>query len=285
MVDQRDVLAEFSHLRDVATQVADLIASARVHMISDCAGNSELELEARLGKIQGTHFDPNVGHAAFCSILQLLESYQRWARVQPWQESQDVFFTMELPAELTELGKTVSAQVRTSVEADASGEMHIKHITKRRLGNVDMEMQAMDAGSCALSISRDQVGGYDARVSASLEKAVPAEMLPLAVSPELVRIKQRKRFFLSSLGVESETFSFDLSIVYTGKSRSEAEYRQNHQIDPCFEVEIECLRPTQYLLSSGGEDIMLALSLILKCHDFSSALHTSSAVTYIPAAK
>ena len=56
-----------------------------------------------------------------------------------------------------------------------------------------------------------QVDGFDARVAASLERVVPCELLPIAVSPDMVRIKQRKRFFLASLGVAQCQLSFWLN--------------------------------------------------------------------------
>lgn len=288
-MEQRDVLAEFAHLRDAAVQVAKLISDVRAHIGNSGAPvggreGSTLELEARLGKMHEGRFEPNVGHASFCSILQLLESYPRWARVSPWQETQDVFYTVELPPEYSaDSGAGARTQIRTSVGVDADGDIEIVHHSKQKLRHVDMEMRLMDAGSCSLDISRDtKTEGFDARVSASLERFIPPELLPIAVAPDLVRIKQRKRFFLASLGVESEAFSFDLTIVYAGRTKSEAEQRQSLQEEPSFEVEVECLQPREYLRSSGGEDIMLALSLILKCHDFSSALNAASAVTYVP---
>jgi hypothetical protein len=275
MFEQRDVLAEFSHLRDVAVAVAKLISDVRVHLSS---AEGHLELEARLGKLRGHTFDPDVGHAAFCGILQLLESYPRWSRVSAWQETQDVFYHADLPGE----GGARRTQIRTSVGVDQHGEVEIVHHSKERLRFVDMEMRRLDAESCAMHSSAAQ-DGFDARVAASLECPVRPELLPIAVAPDRVRIKQRKRFFLSSLGVDSDAFSFDLSIVYAGQTKSEAEQRQSAQQAPSFEVEIECLKPREYLRSSGGADIMLALSLILKCHDFSAALNPTSAVTYVPA--
>ena len=279
----RDVLSEFTHLRDVAMQVADLIADVRVHMDMPTDTGASLEIEARFGRILESQFEPNVGHETFSGILQLLESYPRWSRVSQWQEIQDVFYSAELPKEYGgEPDKTYV--IRTSVGIDsATNDIQIMHNYKQRLRNVDMELCHMDGESCCVNVTRETVAeGFDVRISASLERKLPHHILPIAVSPDMVRIKQRKRFFLSSVGVDGDTFSFDVSLVYTGKTKSEAEQKQSKQMSPSFEVEVECLQPNEYLKTTGGEDIMLALSLILKCHDFSVALNTPTTVTYKP---
>lgn len=278
----RDILSEFTHLRDVAMRVAELISDVRVHMDLPADSGASLELEARFGKIMESQFDANVGQETFRGILQLLESYPQWSRVSPWQETQDVFYSAELPKEYGgEPEKLYS--IRTSVGVDAANkDIQIVHNYKQRLRNVDMELCHMDGDSCCVNVTRTVSAGFDVRISASLERQLPHHILPIAVTPDMVRIKQRKRFFLSSLGVEGDTFSFDVSLVYTGKTKSEAEQKQSQQLAPSFEIEIECLQPSEYLKTSGGEDIMLALSLILKCHDFSTALNTPTTVTYKP---
>lgn len=282
----RDVLSEFTHLRDVAMQVAELIADVRVHMDMPIENGASLEIEARFGRILESQFESNVGQETFCGILQLLESFPRWSRVSQWQETQDVFYSSELPKEYGgEPDKHYA--IRTSVGVDPStGDIQIVHNYKQRLRNVDMELCHLDGESCCVNVTRETVAdGFDVRISASLERQLPHHILPIAVTPDMVRIKQRKRFFLSSLGVEGDTFSFDVSLVYTGKTKSEAEQKQSKQRSPSFEVEVECLQPSEYLKTSGGEDIMLALSLILKCHDFSAALNTPTTVTYKPSTR
>ncbi len=286
MQERRDVLSDFSHLRDVATQVAALIADMRklLDSASDTEGEA-LELEARLGKMHEGTFVSDVGHANFSALLQLLQSYPRWSRVTEWHESQDVYYHVALSGTGARGGDCSKTLVRSCVGANANGDFQVQHSTKQRLANVDMQMRLLDADSCSVGRSRGLVPGQaalDIRVSTSIERALSSDLLPIAVCPETVRIKQRKRFFLTSLGVVAETFSFDLSVVYTGKTKSEAEKKQSTQSEPRFEVEVECLAPRQYLQSRGGEDIMLALSLILKCHDLASSL-TPGSVTYVPA--
>ena len=283
MTEQRDILADFTHLREAAIEVATLISECRTYMTNPSI-HGDFELEARLGKLINGSFDPNLGHGSFCNVLHLLESYPRWSRVSSWHEIQDVFFTMSLPNDIDKNNTRLDQKtlIRTSVGEDSDGNVQLIHCHKKKLQNVDMEMRTLDSSSCAVDLTRNtKFEGFDARVSASLEKQVPVELLPIAVVPEYVRIKQRKRFFLASLGIDKETFCFDATIVFSGKTKSEAEQNQNKQQNPSFEIEIECLQPREYL-QSCGEDIMLALSLILKCHDFSAALNSTSEITYIP---
>ena len=285
MTEQRDILADFTHLREAAMEVATLINDSRAYMTSPHI-HGYLELEARLGKLTNGKFNPNLGHNSFCTVLQLLESYPRWSRVSAWHEIQDVFFMMDLPCDSgsnnSGTGIEQKSLIRTSVGEDSENGVSVTHCHKQKLNKVDMEMRTIDSSSCSVDLTRNNiVNGFDARISVSLEKSIPLDLLPIAVVPEFVRIKQRKRFFLASLGIDKETFCFDATIVFSGKTKSEAEQNQNKQENPSFEIEIECLQPKEYL-KSCGEDIMLALSLILKCHDFSAALNSSSEITYIP---
>ena len=288
---QRDILADFGHLRDAAVAVSQMLRDIRSHLTNVHHNPREnVELEARLGRLQNNRFESNVGQTTFLHILQLLESYPRWTRSSAWQETHDVFYNVELPASNAELlgavgqgGKAV--QVRTTVGSDGHGGVTILHNTKRRLRSVDLEMRLMDAFSCTLDTNLDgKNDGLDVRVAANVETVVAPEGLPIAVMPSCVRIKQRKRFFLSSLGIDNETFVYELSVVYQGRSKHEAEQKQSNRTDPSFEVEIECLQPRAYLRSSNGEDLMLALSMLLKCFDFAMLLHPQSNVTYVPQA-
>lgn len=291
--EQTDILAEFPHLREAALLVSKLIRDARSHMSpAGTALDSRrtwLEIEARLGREGNSGFEANIGNQAFASLLQLLESYPRWIRVVPWTESQDVFFDVDLPplsrgGEYMS-GSEITTEVRTTAGPNADNEFEVKHVIKRRLHMADLYVTALDAGSCSIALPKDELQmKLDARVTANLECVVPAELLPIAVVPKRIRIKQRKKFILGSLGVDKETFSFDMSICYSGITKTEAEQNQMCNLDPTYEVEVECLCPSEYLNSCADDETYLALSLLLKLHDFVAALNPQSTVTFQPKA-
>ena len=281
-------MADYAHLRGAAIEVGAIISEVQPSLTNIEENGASLELEGRLGKIGGTCFNPDVGSAAFCAILALLETFPRWSRITPWEETQDIYFTAVLPSStLTGLDEeSRPVQVRSTVRVSATGELEVIHVVKKKLRRVDLAMQSVDVGACALGTCA--TGGalqpLDARIALSIEKQVPADVLPVAVSPDLVRIKQRKRFFLASLGVPKDCFSFDLTIVYQGRTKSEAEINQRRNENASFEIECECLAPRDYL-RTAGDPMCLGLSIIVKLLDFVSALNPSSNVTFVPCAQ
>lgn len=306
MSSQPEYLAEFSHLREAAlrvgtlvSEIRSLLASAAEHQAATaidgvcCSWNPHIELEGRLGRFTSTGFDPDIGSSAFCLLLQMLEAFPRWSRVEPWIESQEVFYTTELPGSI--IGDTNAQarplQVRSSVKArqntgnvdETTHELDVSHVVKRKYGRVDLHLQSVDVGCCALETRAGNPRPVDARIALSMEFPVNSDMLPVAVTPQFVRIKQRKRFFLGSLGVAGDCFSFDLSVVYKGRTRTEAEARQQKGDGASFEVECECLAPKEYLDATNDDATCLGLSIVLKLLDFASALNPSSSVTFVPA--
>lgn len=285
-----NVLSDYDQLRDITLEVSKKIASMHNYLTENPEETGTLEIEARLGRYKPNgEFSCNVGHDTFVAILALLESFPRWNRTLQWSETHDVFYSMDAPSPLrgnVGTGKTARVQVRSSVGADPEhpDKLSIRHVSKRKLWCVGMEPASMDTGSCSITLCcRPNLAcNFDARICASIEHSIPEDLLPVAVTPELVRIKQRRSFRLASLGVEPDAFSFDLSIVYSGKTKSEAEQKQANNWEPSFEVEVECLCPRDYLKSCAGEDTYLALSLVLKIHDFLVALNPQQAVTFVP---
>lgn len=281
--DKADYLAEHAHVAEAARAVCAMLSELQPMMQK--LDTAVMEIEGRLGRFGPTGFNPDVGSSAFCAIVNMLESYQGWSHVSPWEEIQDVFFSATLPAGILppeEDGQPV--QVRTSV--GGSGTMEVTHMVKKKLRRVDMNLQNVDVGACAIGTQAPGCTAYplDARIGTSIEWPIAAESLPVVVlRPELVRIKQRRRFFLSSPGVPGDCFSFDVTIVYRGKTKTEAEAKQSAGEGASFEVECECLAPSDYIKSCGGDPLCLSLSVVVKLLDFASALNPSSCVTFVPA--
>jgi len=267
---------EFLHLSDVVTALAAAIADARP-LLADEGGDAVVEIEGRLGVLSDRGFVPDVGRDAFCSVLSLLEAFPRWHHVTGWKETQDVYYTVELEA--APGARPARMQVRTTVGLDAANNLTLLHSTKRRLRSLDLKLGLLEA-SRGLAAGHEVLVAADARVAVSVEQRVAADALPIAVTPDLVRIKQRKRFFVNSLGVDRPAFAIDATVVYSGKTRSEAERRQAATQEPSYEIEVECLEPRAYLQSCNQEETLLALSLVLKLLDFASALNPQKAVTY-----
>ncbi len=276
MGEPPDYLALHPHLRAASLEVGRHIADLQGTLAELEEAGARLELEGRLGRLVEGRFDANVGSDAFCAVLSMLESFPRWSRTTGWEETQDVFYAAPLPGP----EGPREQEVRTSVRA-ARGRLEVEHLQKQKLRRVDLALQRVDdgcapGGACAAL-------PLDARITLAAERPLRAEVLPLAVSPRYVRIKQRKRFFLPSVGVPRDCFSFDLSIVYAGGTKSEAERRQRAGEEASFEVECECLAPREYLRTTR-DPVCLALSVLVKLHDFAAALNPGAATTFVPTA-
>jgi len=286
--DKPDYLAEHAHVSEAARAVGAMLCELQPAMQQLEVSQASLELEGRLGRFGPSGFDPDVGSSAFCAILVMLESFQGWSRVSQWEETQDVFFSTTLP--LGTLGPEDDGrpvQVRTSVAwgtGSGAEAMEVTHVVKKKLRRVDLALQNVDVGACAIGTQAPGCAAFplDARIAASLEWPVHPSALPVAVHPDLVRIKQRRRFYLPSPGVEGDCFRFDVTIVYRGKTKTEAEARQRAGDGASFEVECECLAPHAYIKSSCGDPLCLALSMVVKLLDFASALNPVSCVTFVP---
>ena len=147
MTGVTDILAEFAHLKEASLLVSKLINSVKELIIKPLYIDDTYEIEARLGNILDEKFDANVGQTTFCSVLTLLENYTGWARVIDWSETQDVFFSTNVPDQYTFMNSG-EVQVRTRVGEGFSGELEIQHHTKQRLKKVDLVLSEIDATSC-----------------------------------------------------------------------------------------------------------------------------------------
>lgn len=106
--------------------------------------------------------------------------------------------------------------------------------------------------------------GLDFRVSISVELPVPVTQLPSLVQPQLVRIKQRNSY-------QRSNWRYDLTLVWQGPSRSEAERSQRYAGKTLFEVEIEYC-PAEATLKNTS-DGSLALNILGKVTSIVNLVH------------
>lgn len=214
---------------------------------------AHLEFEARLGRIvaspDGTRrFVAGVSAACMARLLAAMETSDAWLSATPWTQSVDRFY--ELPS-----GKSVRTSTTVASDRDAP-ELHIEHVTKTDLAHVD------------LTWSGDAVDAYDVRVSLK-EEAPLTEEVPVRVdNVRMVRIKQRRSFIYSDDMVP--LWSFDFTLVWRAETYLDALAALKTNTGTLYEVEIECLRPHDYLRKHKSTDV-LALDLLLKVSDIFTA--------------
>jgi hypothetical protein len=229
------------------------------------------ELEARLGtRHRSGAFVPGVSREYWNSLRERLERWNGWTRVDGWIESYCSHY-------LDRGGEPV----RTTV-VRIFGSSSIEHVRKQPLSRADLvwidgeEAAAVSpasvvvvdthrASACFSADSRRRGKGFaptgqpdrrwHARVALSRETPVETCELPLATETTRVAIRQRKRF------VYDDAWAYDLTLVWEGKTRAEAEARKYTE-PPAFHVECELLQPERYV--AERDDIYLASSLLMK---------------------
>lgn len=212
-------------LGNVLPRAAQLVAELRRH--------PDAELETRFGKMREGRFVAGVPRAVMDSIIDVLQHSSYMKGEDEWREESDVFFAD---------GDT---HYRTRVQYD-SAQMTVRAQTTDK---------ALLAPSLTLSSTVDD---KDVRISLKSEREIRKP--PASVTPYLVRIKQRRRFV-----TDSGAWAFDLSMTWSGASRSEAEARQM-QAEPTFEIECELIDAAEVLKKRS--DAYIAASLLLKMVDF-----------------
>jgi hypothetical protein len=111
----------------------------------------------------------------------------------------------------------------------------------------------------------------DLALRVALSTETPVTPKACVVSTEHVRVQQRRTFEWKA------SARYDLSRVWAGKTRSEAETARGHAA-PTHEVEIEWIAPPD----AEADDAHVAASLLLKAADF--ATHAVGITLYAPAA-
>lgn len=216
-------------------QISQCITSTRT-LVAKLKGFQNCELEARFGSIQSGKFQPGVARQVMDDII---ESMQKSPFVQgddAWKEENDFYYEYD--------GK----QLRTRVSYDNDSMQVVPETTEK----------VLVAQSVTLRHALEDGGESDMNVRISLKTESPVSKVPNSIKPNLVRIKQRKRFT-----TENNAWAFDFSMTWSGASKSEAEYSQMKH-EPLFEIECE-LVDEDYLINRT--DDYVAASILLKMHD------------------
>ena len=275
-----DLFSEYPNISEAILPVTQMLQQF-FRLECNRTEDEHFELEGRLGRfLPNGHFDADIGETMFFTVLQLLESFQRWSRIEDWTECNDVFYEATIAPSNPESQPTTCV-VRSTVSVEQDKSIDIKHVVKHKLDHITLNSFPIDTSSCNLETSQCHMRHeIHARIACSCEKQIPASSLPLMVQPSHIRIKQRKRFILHSVGASVETFSFDATIVYTGQTKLEAEKAQAARRDAKYEIEVECLNPSLYLQSCDQNLSYLAVSLLLKLHDFIQAVNAPQIISF-----
>lgn len=189
--------------------------------------NPSCELEARLGFTDGLgNFTPVVDHLWFMTLQRRLDACKDWKSKTHWQETEDVFF---VDGEGNLLRQTRICDPDTC-------EMSLKTVHKKRKA-----MSTVSLPHPFVTTNEILPSAVNAvRVVESMESTVKADELPIVVTPTHVRIKQRKQFTLASKTCKGAEWRFELTRVWTGETREEAEQQQKQKGTNCVcEVELE----------------------------------------------
>lgn len=195
-------------------------------------GRSEIELEARLGRLVvsksgSVHFETGVSHDYFYDIHNMLLRCKTWANQKNlmWVDTVD---------------------------------FHYGDLRATARDNENMTFIQKKASKCVNIVCREHP--YDARVSTKLEK--PVNMKMVKKEPDFVRVKRRMSFEYRKSSRDPVSHRFDLTIVMSGPNKWEA---IKNPVSVTYEIEIEVVYSRQYLVEN--DNLNAAASLLEKTVD------------------
>ena len=231
-----------AHAEEAVARVAALLdeyASMRAH--------DDVELEVRFGSLRADgSFASGVGSATIVSAEELLLSNPQALQASPWHEIHDFFFPV------------CGAECRQRCVFDTDYlRIERKVVRKQRVRSV---------------VVPHSLGAF--RVSLSREEPVDDARLPAAINTTCVRIQQRRAFRYVPAGERRCLCQYDMSEVFQGASKSEAERAQLHR-ESKHELELEFCDPSYF---QRHESRYCAQSLLMKACD----LYCVSEVDFAP---
>ena len=216
-----------------------------------------VELEVRLGTLLtrfhagggggsgsggGTHFVAGLPVTHYEVIARQLQKFDRWVGAVNLGETTVYYYTDERGRRLRTTG-------------GGGGDYQVTHQQKQKRHEVTQVHHPRD----------HKRRGFDWRLGVSEETEIPAEEVPRLVNPDHVRIIQRNRYLM-------KFWQVDLSLVWSGASRAEAEQVQTVSGATQFEVELECHDLVGLLADKS--DVRIALDVYLKVQSLLGLLDT-----------
>lgn len=206
------------------------------HLVRKLREHPEYELEARLCFQMNGRMQSGVSRDMMDRIVSMMQKSHYVTGDDEWKEEEDMFYTYG------------SRPFRTRVQYDTENMTITTHTVEKRL--------VQDSDFITDSLHDDLP--IVIRVSLKSENVV--HNVPVAANPSFVRIKQRRRFV-----TQNKAWAFDLSMTWSGKTRSDAETSQMSD-EPTYEIECELINPTDLLRNKSDKHI--AASILLKMLDF-----------------
>lgn len=242
---------------------ADMLDGARQlkELARDAAHTQLYELEVRFGTLQPDgRFRAGVAPATMHFLEQCFDMGQHWKRVGDWHVINVYFHRSALPGD--------DRRLRTETTFPAAGSasaIKVETIVKERVRTIDLRTTLLaHRPSCMDQASDGKMAedGMDVRVAISRETTIPDAQIPAAVQPTEVHIKERKCYYYDSRSVNEVTWVYTLTRRWTGATYAEAEAQRQSQVEPCCEVEIECVSAKLIL----SEPPRLAFNTLLVAH-------------------
>ena len=203
--------------------------------------DAAIELEARWKTVQPDgSLVSGVSQTTFDRVDRLLSSYEGWSMTKDWTESHD-FFVPDLDDRV----------VRMGVEFDSDSLRVRKDVVHKRTIRT-FEARTPSCTAIRFAITR--------------EARVPYDALPRIVRPRHVRIKRRRSFWYTSSTCESTPmFRYDLTTIWSGHTKAEAEAWQRSDRPPIYEIEVEYTGGVECLSIVGSARVVR--SMLMKCAD------------------
>jgi len=210
--------------------------------------NVNIEIEARLGKYKNNQFVPGVSEEFFTSFNQYMNNQKIWKNINPFIETHEYLYTYN------------NINYKSIIEFHENISYNTI-LQKEKIMNIDLPITFTGINEHA----------YDVRFSLSKETLIQnaQEILPPMIEPNHMRIKQRQSFQLQQFydTNQSPIWSYDLTTVWSGKSKSEAEQNQRG-LNTIYEIELEIIN--LIFLLSMKNDTYITQSLLLKAGDIAS---------------